>query len=468
MSAPLDLVVIGSGPGGYRAAIYAALRGLEVAIVERADWGGTCLNRGCIPKKDWHHSAKTIAKSASYAERGITGGPLRGDLAAAWQHQERVVAQVQDSYVKFMDRLGVKKVRGHGRLDGEGNVTIDGPDAGTLETRHVILGTGSRPMPLDGVEPTSGRVLTTDMLFDEPAPPAGEVVVVGAGVIATEMAFILGQLGCSVTWLATRGPLSKTTFTPQARRVLEDKLAEYGMTWHTGGRLAATRVAGERAVAELDDGATFEADWILLGTGREPVTDDLGLDAAGVTTDARGFVQVNAARETSRAGVYAIGDCANPRQTANHAMADAVVAVKNILAQGSAEADDNAVPEVVYSAVEMAHVGLDDDAAEDEGWEPAVGFTSFETNPKAVGTDADEGFTRLLVDMDEGTLLGGEIIGDNAGELVHVLTTHADPETALARIAAGRFNHPAMAEEVLNSTETLAANWGLGPEIFGD
>jgi dihydrolipoamide dehydrogenase len=97
-----------------------------------------------------------------------------------------------------------------------------------------------------------------------------------------------------------------------------------------------------------------------------------------------------------------------------------------------------------------------------------VGFTSFETNPKALGADTDEGFTRLLVDMDEGTLLGGEIVGDNAGELVHVLTTHADPETALARIAAGRFNHPAMAEEVLNSTETLAANWGLGPEIFGE
>ena len=468
MSDPLDLVVIGSGPGGYRAAIYAALRGLSVAIVERADWGGTCLNRGCIPKKDWHHSAKTLAKSARFADRGIAGGPLRGDLAAAWQHQERVVAQVQDSYVTFMDRLGVRKYRGHGRLAADGNVAIEGPDAGIVETHQVILATGSRPMPLDGVEPVSGRVLTTDMLFDEPAPPAGEVTVVGAGVIATEMAFILGQLGCTVTWLATRDPLAKSAFTPQARKVLEDKLTEYGMTWHRGGRLAATRVEGERAVAELDDGARFEADWILLGTGREPVTDDVGLEAAGVATDAKGYVEVNAQRETSRAGVYAIGDCANPRQTANHAMADAVVAVKNILAAGSALADDDAIPEVVYSAVEMAHVGMDDDRAEDEGWEPAVGFTSFETNPKALGLDADEGFTRLLVDMDEGTLLGGEIIGDNAGELVHLLTTHNDPETALARIAAGRFNHPAMAEEVLNSTETLAANWGLGPEVFGN
>nr|NIQ54051.1 NAD(P)/FAD-dependent oxidoreductase [Gemmatimonadota bacterium]NIU74235.1 FAD-dependent oxidoreductase [Gammaproteobacteria bacterium] len=373
MSDRPDLAVIGSGPGGYRAAVYAALRGLEVAIVERADWGGTCLNRGCIPKKDWHHSARILAKSARFADRGLTGGPLRGDLAAAWEHQERVVARVQDSYVQFMDRLGVRKYRGHARLDGDGHVAVEGPDAATLETRHVILATGSRPMPLEGVEPVSGRVLTTDMLFDEPAPPAGEVIVVGAGVIATEMAFILGQLGCAVTWLATRGPLEKATFTPQARKVLRDKLAEYSVSWHVGGRLAATRMEGGRVVAELDDGTAFDADWILLGTGREPVTGDAGLEAAGVATDDQGYVRVDAHRETSRAGVYAIGDCANPRQTANHAMADAVVAVKNILRPGAAEADDDMVPEVVYSAVELARLGLSDDAAEDAGWEPAVG-----------------------------------------------------------------------------------------------
>ena len=467
MSDRPDLAVIGSGPGGYRAAVYAALRGLEVAIVERADWGGTCLNRGCIPKKDWHHSAKTIAGSARLADRGVAGGPLQGDLAAAWQHQQRVVNRVRESYLSFMDRLGVHQYRGHARLNAGGKVVIDGPDAGTLAPGHVILGTGSRPAPIPGVEPVSGRVLTTDMLFDEPAPPAGEVIVAGAGVIATEMAFILAQLGCAVNWLATREPLAKSPFTPQARKALTDKLAEFGVGWQAGGRLVATRVENGRAVAELDDSSTHAADWILLGTGREPVTDDLGLEEAGVTSDDRGYVEVDAHRETSRAGVYAIGDCANPRQTANHAMADAVVAVRNILDPGSTEADDTMVPEVVYSALELARLGLNDDQAEDAGWEPAVGFTSFETNPRALGADCQEGFTRLLADMDSGTFLGGEIVGESAGELIHLLSTRADPATALAEIASGRYNHPALAEEALNSTETLAANWGLGPEIFG-
>ncbi|MFA9460096.1 dihydrolipoyl dehydrogenase family protein [Thiohalorhabdus sp. Cl-TMA] len=468
MRESLDLMVIGSGPGGYRAAIYAALRGLSVGIVEEADWGGTCLNRGCIPKKDWHYTAKTIARSAKFADRGIAGGPLRGDLAKAWTHQERVVAQVQESYVGFMDRLKVRKFRGRARLDGDTNVVIDGPDAGTVEAANVILATGSRPAPLPGVEPISGKVLTTDMLFDEEAPPAGEVIVAGSGIIGTEMAFILAQLGCSVTWVASGAPLRKTKFTPQARGALEDKLREYGIEWRTGGRLAGTRVEGARVLAELDDGAILEADWLLLGTGREPVTTDLGLGGAGVETDGKGYIQVDAHRRTTRAGIYAIGDCANRNQTANHAMADAVVAVKNILEAESAEADDDLVPEVVYSALEMARVGLDDDEAEDAEYEPAVGFTSFETNPKALGQDTDEGFTRLLADMDEGILLGGEIIGDSAGELIHILTSQPDPETALNRIAQGKFNHPAMAEEVLNSTETLAANWGLGPEIFGE
>ena len=466
MSDSPDLAVIGSGPGGYRAAIYAALRGLSVAIVEEADWGGTCLNRGCVPKKDWHHTAKTVAQSARFADRGLQGGPLRGDLASAWEHQKRVVTEVRDSYVQFMDRLGVRQLRGHGRLDADGRVVVDGPDGGTLAPAHTILATGSRPAPIPGVTPVSGRILTTDMLFDEPAPPAGEVIVVGSGVIGTEMAFILSQLGCTVTWLTTGAPLRRSRFTPQARGTLEQRLADLGIEPTSEDRLAGAHVEGERVVAELADGTVHEADWLLLGTGRAPVTDDLGLPEAGVGTDERGFVRVDAHRETERAGVYAIGDCANPRQTANHAMADAVVAVKNILGEAVA-ADDDAVAEVVYSAVEMARLGLDDDEAEDGGWEPAVGFTSFGSNPKALGADADEGFTRILADMDEGTFLGGEIVGENAGELIHLLTTRTDPQSALAEIAAGRYNHPAMAEEVLNSTETLAANWGLGATVFG-
>jgi dihydrolipoamide dehydrogenase len=154
--------------------------------------------------------------------------------------------------------------------------------------------------------------------------------------------------------------------------------------------------------------------------------------------------------------------------TANHALHDAKVAIDNILAPGSRSADPDAVPEVVYSATELARFGLDDDAAEDAGYEPAVGFTSFEANPKAVGQDTPDGFTRLLADMDEGTLLGAEVVGESAGELIHNLTIHSDPDTALAEVASGRYNHPAMGEEALNAAETLAANWGLGREIFGD
>jgi len=206
-------------------------------------------------------------------------------------------------------------------------------------------------------------------------------------------------------------------------------------------------------------------DWVLLGTGREPSTDGLDLERAGVVCDAHGFVERDSHLRTAAPNIYAIGDVAGHWMTANHALSDATIAVANILGEARIQ-DAIQVPMVVYSAVEMARVGLDDDAAEDAGFEPAVGFAAFETSPRALGQDEPEGFVRLLGDMDTGELLGGEIIGAEAGELIHLLTLAPDSATALAWLARGRWNHPTRAEEILNATETLAAKWNLQAQIF--
>lgn len=466
MTERYDLAVIGSGPGGYRAAVLGALRGLEVVIIERAQWGGCCLNRGCVPKKDWYHSARLISAQRHFAGRGIQG-QLVGDLGAAWTHQHEVVATVRSSYLDYLKHLKVQRRTGTARFLDPETLCIDSPEGSstTLAARQVIVATGAEATVPEPFALSPGKVLSTDMLFAEPPPPGHRVAVIGSGVVATEMAFILQQLGRDVTWLTRSRPLARLGFSAQAHSVLMTQLADHGVVPQAIDAYREVRVGADGVEIRCAPDARFVVDWVLLGTGRTPFTAGLDLERAGIACDSRGFIQRDAQLRTAAPQVYAIGDVAGDWMTANHALSDATIAVANILGEARTQ-DGNHVPMVVYSAVEMARTGLDDDAAEDAGFEPAVGFAAFETSPRALGQDEPEGFVRLLGDMDTGALLGGEIIGAEAGELIHLLVLAPDRATALRWLARGTWNHPARAEEVLNATETLAAKWHLQSKIF--
>lgn len=461
-----DIAIIGSGPGGYRAAILAALKGQRAAIVEKADWGGCCLNRGCVPKKDWHHTAQLIAASRNFASRGIAG-TLSANMGTAWEHQEGVVAGVQESYVDYMKRLKIATFEGTARFVDAHTLGIAGSDGEReLKAQAFVIATGGRAHVPEPFVAEAGKVLTSDMLFDS-RPPAGKrVAIVGSGVVATEFAFIFAMLGKEVVWLARSEPLRKIPFSPQARGVLRDALARHDVALRKVSGFAAVDTAGDGVRIELADGDAVEVDWVCLGTGRVPYTQGLDLDKVGIECDEHGFIRRNPQLQTSQPHIYAIGDVASPEMTANHALSDATVAVNNIV-DGRGQAQDSAwVPLVVYSAVELARLGMDEDVAEDEGLEPAVGFAAFETSPRALGQDDTDGFVRLIGDMDSGALLGGEIVGSEAGELIHLLSLAPDRDTALRWLASGRYNHPARAEELANATETLASKWGLADAIL--
>ncbi|BBP02795.1 dihydrolipoyl dehydrogenase [Sulfuriferula plumbiphila] len=459
-----DLIVIGSGPGGYRAAVLSTLRGLSVAIIEKADWGGCCLNRGCVPKKDWHHTAQLVAASRHFTRRGISG-VLSAELDGAWQHQKKVVETVRDSYTDYMKRLGIGAFNGAANFVDAHTVAVG---EASLNAKHIIIATGSSPLVPDAYPLTPGRVLTTDDLFNH-APPAGKrVAVVGSGVIGTEFAFILSQLGREVLWIANSKPLAGSAYSQPALKILHEALARHDIQARTGCRAEYVEVLPDGVRLALGDGSVETVDWVLLGTGRRPHTDNLVVDAAGVALDAQGYVKVNAYLQTSVPHIYAIGDVANPRMTANQALADAAVAVANILSSGSRQQDAGAVPELVYSAVELGRIGMNEDDAEDAGLEPAVGFAAFETNPRALGQDDTDGFVRLIADMDSGALLGAEVVGAEAGEMIHAIAQQFGHDDALARFAGMFYNHPARTEEIQNATETLAAKWGLAQQVFGE
>lgn len=451
-----DLIVIGSGPGGYRAAVLAAQRGLSVAIVEKDAWGGACLNRGCVPKKAWYHTARIARAAQAYAARGLRG-KLKPDPAAAWRHQRAVVEAVRASYVAYLGRLGVKSFEGAARFVDRQRVAV-GEQA--LSAGSFLIATGSRPYLPESLR-GSPRVLTTDDLFEKPLHPGRRVALLGSGTVGTEMAFILPKLGFDVLWLTGSEPLSRSRFSASARKRLLEALAAQGMSARAHSRPQGAEADGERVVLQLPGGAQERVDWVLAGTGRRPNSDALGLEAVGVRTSPDGFIVVDETQRSSVANIFAIGDCANPAMTANHALAEATVAVANIMESGSRRSRRDWVPEVIYSALELARTGASEDELDDADADYAVGFSAFSANPSALAADSPEGYVRLLVDRDDGLLLGCEITGDEAGELIQLAAPGASRGPLLASLSRASFNHPSRSEEFLNAAEALVASWGL-------
>lgn len=459
-----DLAVIGSGPGGYRAAVLGALRGLKVAIIDKGEWGGCCLNRGCVPKKAWYQSARLVAAGSGLAARGVEG-TLHGNLGQAWRHQRAVVLGVRESYVDYLKRLGVTMLHGEARFVDSSRLLVAGTQQ--IFASNTIIATGSTPFVPANLALCRERVLTTDDLFDHGVPAGKRVAVIGSGVIGTEFAFILSMLGLQVAWLMQNSPLARSRFSVPARKVLLEALAGYGISARTASRVAHAAIGPDGVELTLSGASRETVDWVLLGAGRIPHTSGLDLAAAGIEVDVDGFIRVDNYQQTAAQAVYAIGDVANRTMTSNHALAEAAVAVGNIIAPRSCRRDSRAVPEVIYSALELARIGLNEDQAESLGLEPATGFSAFAANPAALGQDDARGFVRIIADIDTGRLLGAEIAGSEASELIHMTGLDFGSDDSLKRLAGMAYNHPTRAEEILNATETLAAKWGLQSEIFG-
>lgn len=459
MSTPsFDLVVIGSGPGGYRAAVLAATRGLSVAIVEKDAWGGACLNRGCVPKKAWYQTARLLCAARRFAGRGVVGS-LQPDLVAAWQQQREIVQAVRASYLDYLERLGIARYSGSARFVAPDRIAVGNESFGS---GHFVLASGSRPF-LPPPLRSASRVLTTDDLFEKPLPAGRRVALLGSGAVGVEMAFILSAFGLEIAWLTGREPLAGARFSAPGKKRLREALAARGVAARTRSRPLGCREDEGALELRLPEGIE-RVDWLLAGTGRIPNTDGIGLGVAGVELADKGFVRVDDAQRTSNARIFAIGDCANPAMTANHALAEASIAVGCLTHPGVPPASLAWVPEVIYSALELARIGATEDELEEADREYAVGFSAFAVNPAALGEGDAEGYVRLLLDAQRGVLLGCEIAGAQAGELVHLARAGESSEPLLARFARERFNHPSRAEELLNAAEGMIGRWALDTE----
>jgi dihydrolipoyl dehydrogenase len=457
-TAPFDVTIIGSGPGGYVAAIRAAQLGLKTALVEKSPaLGGTCLHIGCIPTKALLHSAEVL-EEARHAERfGVKTGAVSLDLAGVHKHKSDVVRRLARGIDFLMKKNGITVVHGHGRLQGPGRVEVGaGREAPRLlPTRHVILATGSVPKLLPGLEVDGARILTSNEALGLEFVPK-TLIILGAGAVGIEFASIYARFGSAVTvveMLPRVLPLEDEEISAEMQKALKKRGIAIRVGTpveqvQTGGRGVTVQLRPQQGPAE-----TLKAELLLVATGRRPLTEGLGLEGTRVELD-RGYVKVDAQMRTAEPTVFAIGDLLPTQAYAHTASHEGIVAVETIAGRAPVPIDYDRVPNCTYSDPEVGSIGLTEQAARARGHRVRVGRFPFPPLGKAAILGAQEGFVKLVGEERYDELLGVHIIGPKATELIAeggmALRLEATVEELFHAIHAHPTLSEAMGEAALN------------------
>jgi dihydrolipoamide dehydrogenase len=453
-----DVLVIGGGPGGYVAAIRGAQRGLDVTLVERDAYGGTCLNRGCIPSKALI-TAADLAHEAGDAERmGIHADPaVDMERTSAWRGD--VVDRLTGGVEKLCKANGVNLIEGTAEFAGERTARVvhggEGQGAETIEFEHAVVATGSRPVELPGLPFADEPVLDSAAALELDRIP-DRLVVVGAGYIGMELSTTFAKFGSDVTVVEMLADVLPG-YEDDVSRLVRERAEELGVEFQFGEGATGWRDGADGGVvvtAEDDDGteSRYPADRVLVAVGREPVTDTLALGEVGLEPNEDGFIETDERARTDREHVFAVGDVAGEPMLAHAAFREGVVAAE-VLAGEPAALDNRAMPAAVFTDPEVATVGLTEGEAVEAGYDPVVGEMPMRASGRALTLDRTEGFVRVVADDGTGAILGGQIVGPEASELVAELSLAVEMGATLEDVATTVHTHPTLAEAVHEAVE---------------
>ena len=448
-----DLVVIGTGPGGYVCAIRAAQLGLKVAVVEkRATHGGTCLNVGCIPSKAMLHASEMFEEAGhGFAALGIKVGQPQLDLPAMMKHKQETVDANVNGVAFLLRKNKVESHHGLGTIvaPGQVKVTADDGSSKVLEAKNIVIATGSEAASLPGLAIDEKTVVTSTGALELGKVP-GHLLIIGAGVIGLELGSVWGRLGAKVTvieYLDRILPGMDSETAKQFQRILEKQ----GMAFHLSSKVTGVQTGKGGATVTVEPAAggeakTMEADIVLVAVGRRPNTDGLGLEGAGVAME-RGRVVIDDHFRTNVAGVYAIGDVVRGPMLA-HKAEDEGVACAEIIAGKAGHVNYDVIPGVVYTMPEVATIGKTEEELKAAGVAYKVGKFPFTANGRARAMRRSDGFVKVLADAATDKVLGAHIIGAGAGDLIHevaVLMEFGGSSEDLARTCHA---HPTLSEAV--------------------
>jgi dihydrolipoamide dehydrogenase len=452
--ASYDLVIIGTGPGGYVCAIRAAQLGLKVAVVEKnATLGGTCLNVGCMPSKALLHASELFEEAGhSFAKMGITVPAPKLDLPTMMNFKQQGIDGNVKGVEYLMKKNKIDVIVGRGKVLGTGKVEVTGNDgkAQTVETKSIVIATGSDAAKLKGIEIDEKRIVSsTGALSLEKVP--GKLIVVGAGVIGLELGSVWRRLGAQVTvveFLDRILPGMDAEIVKQFQRILEKQ----GFAFKLGAKVTGVDSSGAKLAVKVEAAAggnaeTLEADVVLVAIGRVPYTEGLGLKEAGVALDERSRVMIDDHFATSVQGVYAIGDVVKGPMLA-HKAEDEGVAVAEIIAGKAGHVNYDVIPGVVYTTPEVSSVGKTEEDLKQAGIAYTVGKFPFTANGRSKVNQTTDGLVKILADAKTDRVLGVHIVGREAGEMIHeaaVLMEFGGSAEDLARTCHA---HPTRSEAV--------------------
>ncbi|MFB6111299.1 MAG: dihydrolipoyl dehydrogenase [Halobacteriaceae archaeon] len=457
ISTGTELAVIGGGPGGYVAAIRAAQLDVDVTLIEDGEIGGVCLNAGCIPSKALI-SATDVAHHAAHAEEmGIHAEPSV-DAAALTDWKDGVVDRLTGGVEKLCKGNGVNLIEGRAEFADEKTLRVvhggEGQGSETIEFEDAIVATGSRPIEVPEFPFGDERVWDSRDALSVSAIP-DELVIIGAGYIGMELSTVFAKLGADVTVVEMLDE-ALPGFPTDISRPVRRRAEEYGVEFAFGHAASEYDEDGDGVVVttETEDGetATHTGDRVIVAVGRQPVTETLNLDAIDLEPTEDGFLETDHQCRTALENVFAIGDVAGEPMLAHAASHEGEVAAAVVAGQAAA-LDHQAIPAAVFTDPEIGVVGLGEEEARDAGFDPAVGTFSFDASGRAMTTGETEGFVKVIADSESGFILGGQIVGPEASELIAELGLAVEMSATLEDLAATVHTHPTLSEATMEATK---------------
>jgi dihydrolipoamide dehydrogenase len=457
-----DLIIIGSGPGGYVAAIRAAQLSMSVLIVEKESrLGGVCTLCGCIPTKALLHTADLLEEARHGADVGVASREVRLDLPAAMKHKDKVVRQSSNGVSYLMKKNRVDVATGFGRLAGPGRVTVTGADGAetAFSGKNVIVATGSAPRSLPGMDFDDKTILSSSSILELPEVPKS-LVVIGSGAVGVEFASMYARFGSKVTVVEVL-PRIVPLEDEEISRELAASFKRQGIAVYPDTRVErlTRNDAGVELIARSsgDKTETFRAEKVLMAVGRRPLSDGIGLEAMSIATE-KGFIRTDAFMRTNVPGIYAIGDVVPTQALAHVASAEGVVAVEHMAGVETRPLNYDQVPGCTYCSPEVGSIGLTEARARERGYDVAVGKFPFSADGKARVLNQASGFVKIVAEKKYDEVLGVHIVGPSATELIAEAGAALKLEATSEELVRTIHAHPTLSEAIHEAAEAVGGH----------
>lgn len=438
-----DCIILGSGPGGYVAAIRAAQRGLKTAIIEVRELGGTCLNRGCIPSKALIANAEVLRKVQEAEQYGISVGEISFDYAQMKERKDQVVERIRKGLEGLIASNKITVFNGYGKFISPTELSVTGKDEAILEGKSIIIATGSEPRPLSNIPFDYERIHDSTSLLNITTLPK-KIIIIGGGVIGCEFASLHQAFGVEVTILELL-PSILPTEGKNVSDILTASFKKRGIQVETNVVVEKAVYKEEGLVIYLSDGRTFEGDIALIATGRKYNTDAIGLEKTGVIVEEDGSIPTDDRMRTNVPHIYAIGDVTGRWILAHVASHQGMIAADNA-AGHLARMNYNAVPAVIFTNPEIGTIGLTLERAIEAGYDATIGKFPFQALGKSQATIETEGFAQIVIEKSTGQILGAQVVGYEAATLIAEMAVAIGNELTIHSISETIHAHPTIAE----------------------